>query len=128
MTPEALLIQALHQALPDVPVHAQVPSTRPPMFITVERTGGPRTRFLDQGTYALQCWATATPPQSGRTAAAHLCDRLATALLGLPADHHDVAATSVISSYHFPDPDSGQGRYQLTALAVVTTSRKASHG
>lgn len=116
MTPEALLIQALHQALPDVPVHAQVPSTRPPMFITVERTGGPRDLIQDRGTYALQCWAPT------RAKAAALSKQVADAVLHLPATTPALAATDVVSVHNFPDPDSGQARYQVTVNAVAMTT------
>lgn len=114
---EALLITALNAVLPEgVTAFGDVPATRPTAFVTVERTGGERTLFLDRGTYALQCWA------QSRAQAATLADEVSSALLSLPASSGRVGATAVASVYNFPDPDSGTARYQITATAVVTTS------
>ena len=119
---ESLLVSALAAALPGVPVRAEVPSERPGVLVTVERVGGPRTLHLDRGTYAVQCWAAPTSGASGRAAAARLCERVVSAILSLPCSHPRVAATDVVSSYNFPDPDSGHSRYQITASVVVMSA------
>lgn len=116
MTTEALLITALEGAIKDVPIHGDVPTDRPPKFITVERLGGPRDLIQDRGTYALQCWAPT------RAKAAALSEQVADAVLHLPATTPALAATDVVSALNFPDPDSGQARYQVTVNAVAMTT------
>ena len=115
MTPEAHLIQLLGVALGDTNVYGSVPATRPDQFVTIERTGGPRDLWVDEGMYAIQCWST------NRNKAAAFASDVADAFLSLPATNGRVGSTGVVSIYNFPDPDSGQARYQITANAVVMT-------
>lgn len=116
--PEAYLLGIINESSAGLgaKAYADVPATRPATFVTVERTGGQRTLFLDSGTYAVQAWA------STRSKAADLAQRLADLLLTAPARYGRLASTTVVSVYNFPDPDSTQARYQATVTAVITTN------
>lgn len=108
---EAGLIAFLNAQL-DVPVSADVPKTRPERFVTIERTGGPRDTFRDLPSIAAQAWA------EDRYQASELCIRLADAI-ELFVYETGVAKVEIGSSYNFPDPDSKQSRYQVTASFVT---------
>lgn len=98
------IISALGDAL-GVPVVALVPPERPGLFVTVERTGGASTRFIDAGQYAVQAWA------ASMLEAETLMTRVREAvwqLCRLPW----VAFVQVGSCYNFPDPDGRQQRFQ----------------
>jgi hypothetical protein len=94
----------------------EIPEDRPPRFLTVERTGGQRTPLMDYPTWAVQCWG--SDREDASTLADLVADRIAT---GLVLDGR-VASLDVTSSYNFPDPDSGQARYQLVVTGVLMTS------
>ena len=111
---EADLIAWLN-ADPSVTVEAfgNVPEVRPPSFVTVERTGGQQTTFIDSPALAVQCWA------GTRSEAMELADLVASRLRDGWRQQSYVAACDVNSIYNFPDPDSGQARYQLTVTASL---------
>lgn len=113
-TAEAVLIAYLNAALDGgVECFGDVPAKRPDVFVTVERTGGPKDLIRDQGLYAVGCWHTS------RARAAALADRVAGLLAIAPAHISRIGATGVQSIYNLPDPDSGQARYQITVTATV---------
>ena len=116
MTPEEILITALTDGL-RLRVSGDVPATRPDVFVTVERTGGAQTRFLDRGTYAVQVWAKkrASAGKLAQTVASYITTQL-------PVENGRIGGSTVESLYHFPDPDSSMERYQLTVTAVITLS------
>lgn len=102
-------------ALKGVPLEAfmDIPADRPGRFITVERTGGGDERWRGLPTLAVQVWA------QYRYEAADLAALVVGSLrrmVALP----NVARVEVQNVYNFPDPDSGQVRYQVTADLVVT--------
>ena len=104
MTVEADVIAFLTEHV-GVPVFATVPRERPTMFVTVERVGGRLDQFRDLPQFAVQAWA----PTTAKAAA--LADNvrfLLPDLIGLP----DVGRVNIGSTYNYPDPDSGQARYQ----------------
>ncbi|MCD4549677.1 hypothetical protein [Schaalia sp. lx-260] len=113
MNTEALIIQHLSRHLAEgVKAYAQIPATRPPTFVTVERTGGARTHLDDTATLAIQAWAPT------RRSAAALADEVASIVMRaweLP----QVGRVSVESVYNFPDPASACPRYQLTVVVSV---------
>lgn len=115
VTCEGVLVGLLADRL-DCPVVADVPDQRPARFVTVERLGGGRDRYLDRGTYAVQAW------ERRRSAAAALAEQVADTLLGLPAVSGRVAGAGVVSVVNLPDPDSGQPRYQVTCNVTITTN------
>lgn len=95
-----------------VPVSANVPKDRPSRFVTVERTGGPLDTFRDLPQFAVQTWGTSTADASS------LADEVRVLLPHL-IELTDVARVQVSSTYNFPDPESGQARYQtLVGLTV----------
>lgn len=112
MTAEATLIRFLNE-YGSLPAYGDVPATRPSRFITLERTGGQRTRVVDEGTFAVQVWA------ASRAEAMLSADETASLLIQAPTLVDAVASLDVLSVYNFPDPDSGAPRYQLTVTAVV---------
>ena len=111
---EAALIAWLN-ADPAVLVEAfgSIPEVRPSSFITVERTGGQQTVIVDSPTLAVQCWA------ETRSEAMKLADLVAARLRDGWRQQPYVASCDVNSIYNFPDPDSGQARYQLTVTATL---------
>lgn len=114
-TCEGLLVGLLATVL-DCPVAGDVPDERPARFVTVERLGGRRDRYLDRGTYAVQAW------EERRSAAAALAEAVADAVLALPARSGRVSGAGVVSVVNLPDPDSGQPRYQVTCNVTITTN------
>ena len=94
-------------------VYAQVPSTYPDSFVTVERTGGAIDAFSDSPTFAVQAWAPT------KAAAAKIASTLATAIDNWPVSDPAVADARVASLYDFADPDSRSQRFQLTVHAVI---------
>lgn len=110
---EAKLIEFLSRQVDGVTAYGGVPSVRPEVFITVERTGGRADRFLDYPQVAVQVWA------SSRAQASALAYDLRKACLKL--QHKSwVARIELGGLYDFPDPDSRCYRYQFTLeLAVI---------
>lgn len=112
MNAEAWLISHLSGKL-GVPASAVPPKDRPASFVTVERTSGPSEPWRDMPTMAVQCWA---PTDH---AASELARRARDACLDYSSEP-GVSRVSVEGLYRFPDPDSGQSRYQL--VVEMTTS------
>lgn len=110
---EALLVGALNAvgSLPEV--FAEVPSTRPAQFITVERVGGGYEDVRDLPMVVVQCWA------GSRFEASEIAAVVARALRNLAYTHPQVARVGIESIVNFPDPDSKQARYQVTATLVT---------
>lgn len=110
---ETLLVQllALNPRLKGVPVSTDVPAHRPGQFITVERTGGAETPFLDHPMMAVQCWAPT------RTAAGTLAAQTKLALLETTM-HPAVARVDIESTSNYP-LDATTPRQQIVASLVV---------
>lgn len=103
---EAALISFL-QTKTGVATFADVPNPRPTEFLTVERTGGPRTDLVvDNPMIAVQCWSTS------RARASQLA-RVVDAALALFAFEPHVHKVERTSLYNFPDEQGSQARYQL---------------
>lgn len=94
--------------------YGEIPDDRPERFITVERTGGQRTKILDYPTWAVQVWA------EDRLSASEACDLVRERILNGVILNPEVGALDVTTSYNYPDPDSGQARYQLVVTGVLT--------
>lgn len=94
-------------------VYAQVPSTHPDSFVTIERTGGTIDAFSDSPTFAVQAWAPT------KAAAAATAENLAILIGNWPILDPAVADTRIDSLYDFADPDSRGQRFQLTVHAVI---------
>ena len=111
---EVLLVGALN-AVDGLPgVFAEIPSTRPASFITVERVGGGHEDVRDLPMVAVQCWA------ESRFEAGELAAIVANELMNLAHEHPNVGRVNIESIINFPDPDSKQARYQVTATFVTT--------
>lgn len=89
-----------------------VPDDRPPAFITVERTGGPRDTFRDLPVLAVQCW------DQTRYLASALAAEVADHLEQMRF-HPQVARVEINSLYNFPDLDGRQARYQIVVVLVT---------
>lgn len=110
---EVLLVAALNavDGLPEA--YSDVPSTRPLSFITVERVGGGHADVRDLPMVAVQCW------ERSRLKAAELAAVVANELKNLAYVHPNVGRVNIESIINFPDPDSSQARYQVTATMVT---------
>lgn len=106
MTVEATVVAYL-SGFAEIPVSTNVPTPRPPRFITVERTGGGKGRFQDFPTVAVQCWA------ESRYYAETLADEVAELLRVMRAAVPDAKRVDVGGVYNFPDPDSEHARFQV---------------
>ena len=112
MTIEATVINWFNTQNLGVTAYGGVPADRPNRFVTVERTGGAVTTFRDFPTLAVQTWA-----QSAAAAAA-LADTIRHALPGLTSVEQ-IARVEIGSTYNWPDPLSGQPRYQTILTLTV---------
>jgi len=102
------------------PVSTKVPTSRPPAFVTVRRTGGPTSgRVVDQPQLTVSAWG----PSS--TAALALAEDVRDALLAAarvrttPGFHR----VRVESLYYDPDPVSSIDRYTLLVFLTVRANR-----
>lgn len=103
---EAALISFL-QTETGVATFADVPNPRPAEFLTVERTGGPRTDLVvDNPMIAVQCWSTS------RARASQLARVVDSALMVFAYEPH-IHKVERTSLYNFPDERGNQARYQL---------------
>lgn len=102
--PEAVGVDAYHR----------VPSLRPAEFATVERTGGGASVGIDRPTLAIQVWA------EKRERAEEVSIDLRGMLIARLAELVPrVRSVRVTGPYDFPDPESGQDRYQLSVELVT---------
>ncbi len=92
---------------------AEAPDPRPDRFVTVERTGGEASLGVDRPKLAVQAWGAG--PEDASALALAVRDALVLDFWELP----EVCRCAVSSVYRFPDPDSGQARYQLDVEAVT---------
>lgn len=102
----------------DTPVGQKTPNPRPPQFVTIHRTGGPRRSIVsDAPLLTIEAWA-ATDEE------AHDLAQLARALL------HTARGTSIegVAIYriteaggpvNLPDPESHQSRYTFTLEVLL---------
>lgn len=94
-------------------VYANVPSSRPTSFVTVERTGGSHDSVvIDRPTVAIQAWS------DKRLSASELAYSVRDALNGMVSEVN-ICKVSINSIYNFPDPASGVSRYQMIIDFVV---------
>ena len=93
--------------------YANVPSSRPASFVTVERTGGSHDSVvIDRPTVAIQAWA------DKRLSASELAYSVRDALIGMVSEVN-ICKVSINSIYNFPDLESGVSRYQMIIDFVV---------
>lgn len=108
---EQVLFEFLRDQL-DVPVVVAVPTDRPSRFVLFERTGGRVDEFRDLAEFAFQTWA------QDVAGASRLADQVR-AVLPMLVTECDVASVTINGTYNYPDPASGQARYQTTATIIT---------
>lgn len=90
------------------PVSFDVPKNRPQKFITIERTGGASTQFLDNPVIAVQVWDTS------RWNASDVALRIVKPRLLQLWQHPNVGSVNVESVVNLPEPDAPYSpRYQI---------------
>ncbi|MFY9190180.1 MAG: hypothetical protein WAN89_02755 [Lawsonella sp.] len=111
-SPTAAVISVLSRVL-DCPVSMQVPTERPPVFVTVQRTGGAmRDVVTDRARIAIQCWANNLPM------AENMCFKAGAVLSQWAESGETVEGVAVrffkevTAPLHFPD-ESGHPRFQI---------------
>lgn len=109
---EAVLVEHLNDSGLGCEAFMDVPKERPETFVTVERSGGGRDTFRDLPQVIVQAWG------RSRWEASELVDDVADALWQARF-HPNIARVTIGSSHNFPDPDSGQARYQIFASLVT---------
>lgn len=103
----------------DVPVRAQVPSSRPARFVTVMRAGGPvLNRILEAPLLTIQTWGESIADASD------LASAVKNALLNGASEMPLVRSVEVQSVYNDPDPDSEQSRYTVSARLLIRGRRR----
>ena len=95
-----------------IKVLLDVPADRPEEFATVELTGGSGDRFMRRAVLAVQSWA------ATRRRAAEMAMAVEAAVPSL-MDEQNVFRAVANGSYRWPDPDSGQPRYQTTVELTI---------
>lgn len=91
----------------------EIPAERPDEFVSVEMTGGSGSMFLKTATLAVQSWA------QTRRRAAEIARAVEPAVPGIAEDEPNVFRSVANGTYRWPDPDSGQPRYQTTVEITV---------
>lgn len=91
----------------------EVPEERPDEFISVEMTGGTGDRFIRQASLAVQSWA------QTRQRAAEISRLVEAAVSGIADAEQNVFRAVATGSYRWPDPDSGQARYQTNVELTI---------
>lgn len=95
-----------------VRAYLDVPADRPEEFVTVALAGGRGDMFRRELTLTVQSWA------KTRMRAAEISRLVELSVPGLMAEP-DVFVAVPASTYRWPDPDSGQQRYQTTVEMTV---------
>lgn len=85
----------------------EVPNDRPDEFLSVELTSTGGTRFAKTCFLAVQSWA------KTRKEASELASLVEEITHELEV-HPNIFSPQATNTYRFPDPDSGQERYQTT--------------
>ena len=91
----------------------EVPEERPDEFISVEMTGGTGDRFIRRASLAVQSWA------QTRQRAAEISRLVEAAVSGIADAEQNVFRAVATGSYRWPDPDSGQARYQTNVELTI---------
>ena len=92
----------------------EVPEERPDEFISVEMTGGTREQMcIQHASLAVQSWA------QTRQRAAEISRLVEAAVSGIADAEQNVFRAVATGSYRWPDPDSGQARYQTNVELTI---------
>ena len=79
----------------------------PPVFVTVERTGGSETDLIPAAQIHVQSWST------GRASAAALNELVIAAMLATVSDAA-ISRCALTASYNNPDLETGRPRYSAS--------------
>lgn len=101
---EPTVIAYLSTAL-SVPVSGGVPADPPDKFVTVEKTGGSRTNWIESSTLAIQSWA----PSIAEAAA--LNDAVIAAMSAI-VTLDSVSSVELNATYNYTDTTRNRPRYQ----------------
>lgn len=107
---EPTVIAYLSTAL-SVPVSGGVPTDPPDKFVTVEKTGGSRTNWIESSTLAIQSWA----PSIAEAAA--LNDAVIAAMSAI-VTLDSVSSVELDATYNFTDTTRNRPRYQAVFEVV----------
>lgn len=88
-----------------VPVYMEVPSTPPPSFVVLEKTGSGRANHISRATLAVQSYAPTL------LEAAQLNEAVKAAMDNA-IDLDEVSRSALNSDYNFTDPQTKRYRYQ----------------
>lgn len=101
---EAVIREYLEQAL-DVPVYLQVPSNPAAKYVSIERTGGGDSNFINSATFAIQSWA------DSLYEAANLNEQVKE-LMNNAVTLPMISASDLNSDYNYTDTTTKKYRYQ----------------
>jgi hypothetical protein len=90
----------------------EVPAERPAEFISVEIDNGSGNRFIRDASLSVQSWA------KTRRRAAEMASLVEKAVPDL-VDEQNIFRAVAEGSYRWPDPDSGQARYQTNVELTI---------
>lgn len=106
---EVLVVDWLKTVVGGVPVSGDVPSERPDVFITVDRTGGPREAMvLDRASILIEFYH-----KTSRLEASNLANSVADQVVALEAFDQNITHADVNSLVSLDDLIGGYKRYQL---------------
>lgn len=104
---EAVLIDFLQSKLSSIDVYAEVPTTRPEQFVTIEQTGGSGTLFKSEPQLVIGCWA------QSRYQASELAKTVHEYLYDAADECKDIAKVQLNMPYNYPAEE--MNRYQFSA-------------
>ena len=108
---EEVLYRYLSTTLSPIPVYTEIPEDRPAKFVTLEKTGGSRSNYLETATIAFQCWA------GSLFEASDLCRTLC-AVMDASIALDEISKAEYVSDYNYTD--SGRKEYRYQAVYQIT--------
>lgn len=101
---EAVIREYLEQAL-NVPVYLQIPNNPAAKYVSIERTGGGDSNFINSATFAIQSWA------DSLYEAANLNEQVKE-LMNNAVTLPMISASDLNSDYNYTDTTTKKYRYQ----------------
>ena len=101
---EAFLINFLNSRL-EVAVSGDIPTPRPPRFVTLEQTGSRTENYIYHTTLAVQAWA------KTRADAGELIEEVKAAM-AKAIEQPKVSSCKLETDYYFPELETKSPRYQ----------------
>lgn len=116
MNVEASIIQWLNadEQLADCKASADVPASRPQQFLTVELTGGQKSRYKATPLVSIDCYSTS------RYKASELAENIVVPrLMAMPYGVSEIADVSIESVYNNPEPGPPQHPRYTINISIV---------